>query len=108
MKEWWSRESSTSGYKGGDKRHDKAPQEKKKKVDPNTCCWCRKIEHWAKECPTRKPEKEEAHLARADDDDEHTLLKAGRNIEEEGRQSRGALQQPSTSMSHRLKSASVQ
>jgi hypothetical protein len=69
MKERQSGESSASGRKGGDKRRGKASQDKKKKkYDPNACWRCGKIGRWAKERPTRKPEKE-AHLAREDDDE---------------------------------------
>jgi hypothetical protein len=32
------------------------------------------VGHWARECPDKKLEKEEAHLAREDSDDEHALL----------------------------------
>jgi len=68
MKERQSGESSASGRKGGDKRRGKASQDKKKKKYDPTCWRCGKIGRWAKERPTRKPEKE-AHLAREDDDE---------------------------------------
>jgi len=68
MKERQSGESSASGCKGGDKRRGKASQDKKKKKYDPTCWRCGKIGRWAKERPTRKPEKE-AHLAREDDDE---------------------------------------
>jgi hypothetical protein len=60
----------------GDKRRGKALADKKKKkkhTDPNACRRYGKVGHWARECSNKKPEKE-AHLAREDNDDEHTLL----------------------------------
>ena len=73
VKEKKSRE--VSSIRGDDdKRRSKASSEKKK-VDPNACRRCGKTGHWAKECLNRKQEKKaEAHLARADEDDEATLL----------------------------------
>ena len=57
-------EEASSSHGGDSKRHGKASSEKKKKkkVDPNACRCCRKMGHWAKECPNRKHEKAEAHL----------------------------------------------
>ena len=64
--EWATRrnsEKASSSRGGNDKRCGKASSEKKKKkVDPNACRCCRKMGHWAKECPNRKHEKAEAHL----------------------------------------------
>ena len=74
MKEKKSGEASSRG--GDGKRRSKASSDKKKKVDPNACRRCGKTGHWAKECPNRKQEKAEAHLAQADEDDEATLLMA--------------------------------
>ncbi|CAO2199473.1 unnamed protein product [Urochloa humidicola] len=69
--------SSTGG--GGGKKAGKAPADKKKGKkkfrDPNACRKCGEVGHWARECPNKKPEKEEVHLARDDsDDDDHALL----------------------------------
>ncbi|XP_066361512.1 uncharacterized protein [Miscanthus floridulus] len=66
--------SSSCGGKG--KHRDRASSEKKQ-VDPNACRRCGKMGHWAQECPNRKREKKaEAHLARADDEDDATILMA--------------------------------
>ena len=62
MKEKLSGEGSSS--RGGDgKRCGKAPEKKKKELDPNACWRCRKTAHCAKECKNPK-EKAEAHLRR--------------------------------------------
>jgi hypothetical protein len=74
MKEKQSREGSSS--RGGDgKRRGKAPEKKKKELDPNACWRCGKTGHCAKECKNPKEKKVEAHPAQVDDD-EPTLLMA--------------------------------
>ena len=66
--------SSSRGDKG--KHHGRASSEKKQ-IDSNACRCCRKMGHWARECPNRKKEKKaQAHLAKADDEDEATILMA--------------------------------
>ncbi|XP_066311348.1 uncharacterized protein [Miscanthus floridulus] len=77
--EWTTRRNSrkiaSSSCSGDGKRRGKVSSVKKKQVDPNACRRCRKIGHWARECPNRKQEKKaEAHLAQADDEDEVTIL----------------------------------
>ena len=72
-----SREGSSRG--GCDcsssKLHGKGPADKKKGKkkfsDPNACG---KVGHWARECPKRKEEKDEAQLAQDDSNGEHALL----------------------------------
>ena len=55
-------EEASSSRSGDGKHRGKASLEKKKKVDPNACRRCGKMDHWAKECPNRKQEnKAEAH-----------------------------------------------
>ena len=72
--------SRGGGDRGGGKQQGKGPADKKKGKkkfsNPNACCKCGKVGHWAHEFPERKPEKkEEAHVAVADsDDDEHALM----------------------------------
>jgi hypothetical protein len=63
------------GRGNGGKQRGKALVDKKKKhTDTNACRCYGKVGHWARECPDKKPEKEEAHLAQEDSDDEHALL----------------------------------
>jgi hypothetical protein len=70
--------SKSGGGRGGDKQRGKQStdkQKKKKGYDPNAYRKYGKSEHWAKECPGKKPEKKgETHLARDDSDDECALL----------------------------------
>jgi len=69
--------SGRGGNAGGNKARGKpsGKGKKKKNLDPNACRKCGKTGHWAKECPERK-EKEEAHLAQQESDDDHALLMA--------------------------------
>jgi hypothetical protein len=71
-----TREGSSSRGGDGAKGRGKPPADKKKKknTDPSACRRCREVGHWARECPEKKPEKKEAHLARDDSDDECALL----------------------------------
>jgi transposase InsO family protein len=73
-----SRGGGDRGGGNGGKQRGKAPAEKKrgkkKFSDPNACRKCGEVGHWARECPNKKPEKEEAHLARDDSNGEHALL----------------------------------
>jgi hypothetical protein len=73
-----SRGGGDCGGGNGGKQRGKAPAEKKrgkkKFSDPNACRKCGEVGHWARQCPNKKPEKEEAHLSRDDSDREHVLL----------------------------------
>ena len=66
--EWAARRNSgkaaSSSRSGDDKRGGRASSEKKKQADLNAYRRCRKMGHWARECPNRKQDKNvEAHLA---------------------------------------------
>ncbi|XP_066344397.1 uncharacterized protein [Miscanthus floridulus] len=79
--EWVARRNSekaaSSSYDGDGKLRGKVSSERKKQVVPNACRRCGKMGHWAWECPNHKQEKKaEAHLAKADDEDEATILMA--------------------------------
>ena len=78
--EWAARRNSgkaASSSRGGNGKHRGRASSEKKQIDSNAYQCYRKMGHWARECPNRKKEKKaQAHLAKADDEDEATILMA--------------------------------